>query len=231
MELSNETPRQLFHKLRETTRHRRYGAGRKPMLVNVDLQCAYSQVGQYVTAYETDPRQIDYVNELAALARMADLPVYWTYVAFREDGLDCGPFGSRDDTPDSLQNIKRGSQRATLDPRITLGPNDHVINKLMPSAFFETNLQSLMVWTRCDTLVVTGGSTSGCVRATVVDGLSRGYRVIVPEECVADLHESPHFANLYDMHKKYADVLPVSDVLEYYRRLVAEKDSIPKTGT
>jgi maleamate amidohydrolase len=66
-------------------------------------------------------------------------------------------------------------------------------------------------------VIVTGGSTSGCVRATVVDSLSRGYRTIVPEECVADVHESPHFANLYDMHKKYADVLPVAEVLDYYR--------------
>jgi nicotinamidase-related amidase len=95
--------------------------------------------------------------------------------------------------------------------------SDYIVNKLMPSAFHETNLQSLMVWLGCDSLIVTGGSTSGCVRATVVDGLSRGYRVAVPEECVADLHESPHFANLYDMHKKYADVLPVSQVIGYYR--------------
>jgi maleamate amidohydrolase len=80
----------------------------------------------------------------------------------------------------------------------------------------------LMVWHRCDSIVVTGGSTSGCVRATVVDGLSRGYRVIVPEECVADLHESPHFANLYDMHKKYADVLPVTRVIDYYRAIPNE---------
>ena len=82
----------------------------------------------------------------------------------------------------------------------------------MPSAFFETHLASLLVWHRIDTVIVTGGSPSGCVRATVVDGLSHGYRLIVPEECVADRHESPHFAALYDMAVKYADVLPVEDV-------------------
>lgn len=64
-----------------------------------------------------------------------------------------------------------------------------------------------------DTVVVTGGSTSGCVRATVVDSLSRSYRTIVPEECVADKHEGPHFANLYDMVVKYADVLSIDDTL------------------
>ena len=64
-------------------------------------------------------------------------------------------------------------------------------------------------------MIVTGGSTSGCVRATVVDSLSRGFRTVVPEECVADRHESPHFANLYDMALKYADVLPVAEVLAF----------------
>jgi nicotinamidase-related amidase len=66
-----------------------------------------------------------------------------------------------------------------------------------------------------DTVVVTGGSTSGCVRATVVDSLSRSYRTIVPEECVADKHESPHFASLYDIALKYGDVIPVHEVLNF----------------
>jgi nicotinamidase-related amidase len=85
----------------------------------------------------------------------------------------------------------------------------------MPSVFFETQLQSLLVWHQVDTLIVTGGSTSGCVRATVVDGLAHGYRTIVPEECVADKHESYHFANLTDMMLKYADVMNVRDVLHW----------------
>ena len=102
---------------------------------------------------------------------------------------------------------------------ITDRKRDIIINKKMPSAFHETPLQSLAVHHRCDTVIVTGGSTSGCVRATVVDSLSRGYRTIVPEECVADLHESPHFANLYDMLKKYADVRSVAEVIAYYEGL------------
>jgi maleamate amidohydrolase len=216
MEYSNKTAREMFQELLAAGTPR-YGFGERPMLVNVDLQCAYTRVGESPTAYDNDPAQMDYINALAALARSRSLPVYWTYVAFSEDGSDCGVFGSRDDTPYSLQNIKRNSPRAALDPRLAIAPSDYVVNKLMPSAFHETNLQSLMVWHGCDSIIVTGGSTSGCVRATVVDGLSRGYLVIVPEECVADLHESPHFANLYDMHKKYADVLPVSQVMDYYR--------------
>jgi nicotinamidase-related amidase len=93
----------------------------------------------------------------------------------------------------------------------------------MPSVFFETPLQSLLVWHKVDTIIVTGGSTSGCVRATVVDSLSHGYRTIVPEQCVADKHESYHFANLTDMMLKYADVLDVSDVLKWSATAPASK--------
>ncbi len=218
MEKSNLTARQMFEQLMATPERPRYSFGAKPMLVNVDLQNAYTRPDEYATAYDNDPGQMDYVNELADLARSRSLPVIWTYVAFLDSGEDCGVFGSRDNTPDSLQNIKRGSPRAALDARLRIdAKRDIVINKLMPSAFHETCLQSLAVWHRCDTVIVTGGSTSGCVRATVVDGLSRGYRAVVPMECVADRHESPHFANLYDMEVKYAAVRPVSDVIDYLK--------------
>jgi maleamate amidohydrolase len=218
MELSTQSARELYENIKAKPTRPRFGFGRKPLLVNIDLQCAYTQVGKFATAYETDPKQIQYVNELAQLARERDLPVVWTYVAYMHSAADCGIWGTRTNTVDSLQNITVDSERSKLDPRLVIDrTKEAVINKRMASAFHETNLQSLMVWYQCDTVVVTGGSTSGCVRATVVDSLSRGYRTIVPEECVADKHESPHFANLYDMAIKYADVIPVAAVLAYYR--------------
>lgn len=218
MERSDKTARQIYEAAKANPTRRRFGFGRRPMLVNIDLQNAYTAVGEFATAYETDPGQIGYVNQLADAARARALPIVWTYVAYMESGEDCGVWGTRTDTPDSLQNIKVDSRRSEFDARLRIDRvKDVVINKRMASAFHETNLQSLMVWHRCDTVVVTGGSTSGCVRATVVDSLSRGYRTVVPEECVADKHESPHFANLYDMVVKYADVLPVAEVLAYYR--------------
>lgn len=219
MEHSSKTARELYEELRADPDRLRYSFGTRPMLVNVDLQCAYTQVGTSPTAYETDPNQITYVNQIARELRDRRLPVVWTYVAFHSSGDDCGIFGSRDDQPFSLQNIKKGSERAALDPRAEVSSKDFVINKKMPSAFFETCVGSLATYHRIDTVIVTGGSTSGCVRATVVDALSRGYRVFVPEECVADLHESPHYANLYDMMKKYAEVLPFADVLGLIRAL------------
>jgi len=215
MELSSKTARQLYEDLKARPTRARFGFGDKAAIVNVDLQKAYTSVGEFVTAYETDPKQMEYVNQLAALARERRLPVVWTYVAYLDPAEDCGVWGTRTNTPDSLQNIKRGSRRAELDDRLVVDPRDIVINKRMASAFFETHLASLLVWHKVDTVIVTGGSTSGCVRATVVDSLSSGYRTIVPEECVADKHESPHFANLYDMALKYADVLPVAEVIDY----------------
>ncbi len=209
------TARQLFATLRAGPPRARFGFGRRAALVNVDPQRAYTEPATFpATAYETDPRQCEHINTLATLCRDKGFPVIWTYVAYVESGEDCGVWGTRSNTPDSLQNIRDGSPRAQLDPRLTIAPTDIIIRKRMASAFFETHLRSLMTFHGVDTVVVTGGSTSGCVRATVVDGLSCGFRMIVPEECVADRHESPHFANLYDMAVKYADVLSVGDVVQ-----------------
>jgi len=222
MELSNKTARQLYAEIKEQPTRARFGFGRKPALVNVDLQKAYTAVGEFVTAYETDTKQLAYINQVAELARAKRLPVVWTYVAYTDSGEDCGVWGTRSNTPDSLQNIKVGSRRSQFDDRLVIDPHyDIIINKRMASAFHETNLASLLTFHRCDTLIVTGGSTSGCVRATGVDGLSHSYRTVVPEECVADKHESPHFANLYDMAVKYADVVPVAEVIAYLRAFEA----------
>ena len=223
MELSNKTARQMYEGIKANPTRRRFGFGRKPMLINVDPQKAYTAVGEFATAYDTDPDQLAHINRLAQLARAKGLPVTWTYVAYMQSGEDCGVWGTRTDTPDSLQNIKVGSRRSEFDPRLVIDhERDIIINKRMASPFHETNLQSLMVWHKCDTVVITGGSTSGCVRACVVDAISRGYRVIVPEECVADKHESPHFANLYDISVKYGDVIPVQEAIAWYEAFKPE---------
>jgi nicotinamidase-related amidase len=220
MEQSNLTSRQLYQAFKANPTRKRFGFGRKPALINIDLQKAYTRVGEFATAYETDPRQLEHVNTLAAEFRARGFPVVWTYVAYMDSGEDCGVWGTRTNTPDSLQNIKVGSRRSEFDDRLVIDrQRDIIINKRMASAFFETNLGSVFNFHGVDTVVVTGGSTSGCVRATVVDSLSRSYRTIVPEECVADKHEGPHFANLYDMVVKYADVLSIDDTLAQLRQV------------
>lgn len=220
MEESNKTARQLYGEIKAKPTRKRFGFGRMPALINIDLQKAYTSVGEFATAYETDPKQCEYVNQLAEEFRSRNFPVVWTYVAYMESGEDCGVWGTRSNTPDSLQNIKVGSRRSEFDDRLKIDKvRDIIVNKRMASAFFETNLGSIFTFHGVDTCVVTGGSTSGCVRATVVDSISRSFRTIVPEECVADKHELPHFANLYDMAIKYADVLSIQETLDQLRRV------------
>lgn len=212
---SDKTARELYAEVRANPQRVPFGFGNKAVLVNIDVQKAYTRTDLFKTAYETNPRQIEYINQLSAACRRLGWPVVWTTVAFLDSAEDAGVWGTRTDTPDSLQNIKYGSERAAFDERADVQPGDIHYIKRMPSAFFETPLQSLLVWHQVDTVLLTGGSTSGCVRATAVDSLSRGYRTIVPEECVADKHESYHYANLTDLHLKYADVLPVAEVLNW----------------
>lgn len=216
MQTSDLTPRQFWAEIKANPKRAKFGFGTKAALINIDLQRAYTDLDAFTTAYQTDPRQIDFINELSALARAASMPVIWTYVAYMDNADDAGVWGTRTDTPDSLQNIKIGSERAQLDPRLNVDrAADAVINKRMASVFHESPIPSLLVWHRVDTVILTGGSTSGCIRATAVDALSHGYRTIIPEECVADKHEIPHFANLCDLMLKYADVVPVERVISW----------------
>lgn len=210
-----KTARQIFDEVMANPARSKFGFGEKLAIVNIDFQNAYTNLEEFRTAYETDPRQIEYTNTISALARTKGMPVIWTHVAYADDASDAGVWGMRTDTPDSLQNIKYGSRRHEFDARCAIDPTDMVYTKRMPSAFFETPLQSLLVWHKVDTVVLTGGSTSGCVRATAVDSLSRGYRTIVPIETCADKHESYHYANLTDLQLKYADVEPVQAVIDW----------------
>lgn len=216
MELSNKKAREIYYEVLANPTRAKFGFGSKAAIINIDLQKAYTAVNEFKTAYETNPNQIQYINEINNLARSKKLPVVFTYVAYMDSAEDAGVWGTRTNTPDSLQNIKFNSRRAAFDDRLDIKKETDVIYcKKMPSPFFETPLQSLLVWHKVDTIILTGGSTSGCIRAAAVDSLSRGYRTIVPEECVADKHESYHFANLTDMLLKYADVVNYKEVIEY----------------
>jgi maleamate amidohydrolase len=209
------TARQIFDEIMANPARRKFGFGEKLAIVNVDVQQAYTRTDLYKTAYETDPAQIDYINTISRLAREMGMPVIWSRVAYKADAGDAGVWGTRTDTEDSLQNIKYESDRHAFDPRCEIADADLTYTKRMPSAFFETPLASYLVWHKVDTVVVTGGSTSGCVRATAIDALSHGYRTIVPIETCADKHESYHFANLTDLQIKYADVEPVQTVIDW----------------
>ena len=215
METSDKTARQIFDEVRANPTRARFGFGEKLAVVNVDPQKAYTRPDLFPkSGYITDPRQIEHINAISNAARDKSLPVVWTHVAYMKNGDDAGVWGTRTNTADSLQNIKFGSERSQFDDRLNIDvENDAIYTKRMPSAFFETPLKSYLTWHKIDTVVITGGSTSGCIRATAVDSLSNGYRTIIPIECVADKHESFHFANLTDLLLKYADVVAADEVL------------------
>ena len=190
MEIEDITARAMWERVRANPNRARFGFGDRVAVVNVDVQEAYTRPALFPkTAYVTAPDQVAHINALSRAARAAGMPVVWTRVAYKADGGDAGVWGTRTDTPDSLQNIRAGSQRHAFDRDAEIDPAvDLTFDKRMPSAFHETPLQSYLVWHKVDTVVITGGSTSGCIRATAVEALSRGYLAIVPIQCVADRH-------------------------------------------
>jgi maleamate amidohydrolase len=149
--------------------------------------------------------------------RRAELPVVYTTVSYGEgDKVTAAAF--IDKIP-ALLTLEAGSRWVEIDPRIAPLPTEPVLNKLFASAFFGTPLVSLLASAGCDSVVITGASTSGCVRATAVDALQHGYRPAVPREAVGDRNPAAHEANLYDIDTKYGDVVGVDDVVAHLEEL------------
>ena len=119
----------------------------------------------------------------------------------------------------ALLVLEPGSEWVEIDPRIAPAEGEQVLSKHFASAFFGTTLGNLLSTAGCDTVVVTGASTSGCVRATAVDALQHGYRVVVPREAVGDRNPTAHDANLYDIDTKYGDVVGLDDVVAHVEEL------------
>src|SRR5688572_28895713 len=120
MERSDKTARQIYEELKTKATRKRLGFGMRPALINVDMQNAYTRLEEFGTAYETDPNQIEYLNELSRLVRSKNCPVVWTYLAYMESGEDCGVWMIRANTPDAIQNMKIGSRRSELDGRLDI---------------------------------------------------------------------------------------------------------------
>ena len=110
---------------------------------------------------------------------------------------------------------------------IAPGPKDIVIKKQKPSGFFGTNLASYLTLLGCDSVIVVGTTTSGCVRATVVDAFSLNYRATLAEEGCFDRSEASHAISLCDMHAKYADVVSTAEILSYFGTLPAGLFDLP----
>ena len=192
------------------------GYGKKPALVVVDLQLGFTAPEQSPLAGNLDA-EVAATNQLIAAARAKAVPIIFTVVGYdphRQDDAGLWP-----EKVPSLRLLTLGSQLVELDPRLDRQDHDLLIVKKYASGFFGTYLASTLTMKGVDTLIVTGCTTSGCVRATVMDALANGFRPIVPLEAIGDRAEEPHEANVFDIGAKYGDVVRTSEVIAYLERL------------
>ncbi len=193
----------------------RGGSGSRPALAVIDMTLGFTDPDSPLACDLEEP--VQNIRKLLGAARDAGVPVIFTTVAYREsDKLTAAAF--IDKVP-ALLALEDGSRWAEIDPRIAPRETEPVLNKLFASAFYGTGLPSALAAAGVDTLIVTGASTSGCVRATAVDALQYGYRPVVPREAVGDRNPQAHEANLYDIDAKYGDVVPVKETLDYLKAL------------
>ena len=194
----------------------RVGFGVRPVVLVVDMTRAFVEDRFPLGWSKTGEPCAHAIRRLLDVARPLGLPVVYTRGdAFPLDAelgrwLDKGTGAD----PGSLHRTPEAHEIVDL---LKPEPGEVVLTKGKPSAFFGTPLAALLTWYAADTTIVTGMVTSGCVRATVVDAFSHNYRVIVPLECVADRSETSHQINLFDLDMKYADVVPLAEVLAHFR--------------
>lgn len=192
------------------------GFGQRPAIVTVDFQLAFTHTDFATGRSPHIHRAVNNTATLLRAARPLGIPVASCIVAW----------GSRCDmahwkVSSLYQGMFYGDRATEIDPRIYDRGHDFLFTKGAPSIFFGTPLVTFLTKQQIDTVIVCGCTTSGCVRASIIDSFSYGYRTIVPEECVGDMEEGPHWDNLRDVGRRYADVVKLPDVLSYLRGLRA----------
>ncbi|WP_406317425.1 isochorismatase family protein [Streptosporangium sp. NBC_01639] len=175
--------------------------GERPALVLIDLMRAYFEPGAEL--YLGSRACLDAAARILAAARAAGVPIIHTRVAFGPGGVDGGLF-FRKVAP--LRHLVGDGPLGALMPEVAPIPGELVIVKQYASAFFGTTLASTLTALRADTLLITGVSTSGCVRATAVDAVQHGFVPVVVRQAVGDRDPRPHEANLFDIQAKYGEV-------------------------
>ncbi len=178
------------------------GFGEKPALVIVDFVIAYLDKSSPLYAGVEDT--LESCKRVLAAAREAEIPVIFTNVEYDAAGINGGVFFRK---IGALQVFLKGSPLGAFPESLTPEAGELVVTKQYPSAFFGTSLAPTLTSQGIDTVIVTGLTTSGCVRATALDALQYGFIPIVVREAVGDRDPRPHEANLFDLQAKYADVL------------------------
>lgn len=190
------------------------GLGQRAALLIVDFVNGFA-----------DPGRFGGGNIAPAIARTATLlddmrarhlPIVFTRVVYADDGSDGGVFTRK--VP-SLLTLTESSAPSQIVPELVPAPGEYILRKRQPSAFFETNLASWLIGQRVDTVLVTGCTTSGCVRASAVDCMGYNFRTIVVTDCVGDRAIAPHEANLFDLGQKYADLMTADEAIAAIDRM------------
>lgn len=188
------------------------GFGVAPALLIVDLVNGFNDPDLFGGG--NIPEAIANTARLLAVAREQQIPVCFTRVVYADDGSDAGVFCLKAPKLSVLTETSRASQ---VVDELTPIEGEYVLRKTQPSAFFGTDLAPWLIRRRVDTVVVTGATTSGCVRASVVDSMSHNFRTVVVADGVGDRAREPHEANLFDMRQKYADLMTADDVIARLR--------------
>lgn len=187
----------------------RVGWGERPAILVIDMAGAWTdpgeQIGSDLSAVE------EHIVEILRIGRDKGLPIVFTTMAWDPSLSEIGEVVRRK-TPHS-ERMLIGSERVALRPALERRPEEPLVVKPRASAMYATNVDSMLVSAKVDTVIVVGCSTSGCIRATAESAFNRGYHVIVPAEAVGDRSPSAHEANLFDIDARYADVEPVQEVL------------------
>ena len=190
------------------------GYGKRPALILVDFVEAYFDKSCELYA------DVDHVLASALrvreVARAKNVPIIFTNLVYQQGGADGGVFYQK---VKPLRHFQKGQPMGAWPKGVEPADNELVISKQYPSAFFDTSLATTLTELNIDSLIITGLTTSGCIRATCVDCVSHGFIPIVVSDSCGDRHEDPHQANLFDMDAKYADVVDEASVIAYLNSL------------
>ena len=218
----------------------RGGFGKRPALLVIDVNYAFcgdkaEPILEAIKRWrnscgEESWTAVAAIKKLIDKAHAKSLPVIYTTGVRREDNWDSGSWSwknSRNKEDVTTKTIASNLEGNRIVDEIAPAPQDIVVLKQKPSGFFGTNLASYLTLLGCDSVIVTGTTTSGCVRATVLDAFSLNYRVALAEEGCFDRSEASHAINLCDMNAKYADVVKTAEVLAYFDTLPAGLFDLP----
>lgn len=194
------------------------GFGRRPALVLVDFARAYFDPECDLYAGVEDA--LASALRIRKAAHEARIPVVLTEVTYQEGGINGGRFFEK---AKPLKAFVRGQRTAEFADGLEPQPGEIIISKQYPSAFFGTSLASTLTANGIDSVILTGLTTSGCVRATCVDSMSHGFITAVVADACGDRHSAPHEANLFDMNAKYADVVSEKEILDHIARIAVRE--------